>query len=135
MSLHGQRNGLRALASGFTTLRLMGIRDAGEPEIRDFTERGLMIGPRLLVTPWWISMTNGHGDLFYSKNHPRREWDTVDGADACRALVRLLARRGADFIKVMASGGLLSSGDKASWPNFTPAELDAIVDEAHALDL
>ncbi|WES64376.1 amidohydrolase family protein [Microbacter sp. GSS18] len=135
MALHGIRNGLRALTTGFTTLRVMGIRGAGEPELRDFTAKGLLPGPRLFVTPWWVSMTNGHGDLFYPKHHPRWEWDTADGPDQCRQLVRILAREGADFIKVMASGGLLSAGDKASWPNYTVEELKAIVDEAHAMDL
>jgi imidazolonepropionase-like amidohydrolase len=134
-TLHGVRNGIRALASGFTNLRVMGIRGAGEPQYRDFAAKGLLPGPRMLVSPWWISMTNGHGDVFYPKHHPRQEWDTADGPDECRKLVRILSRAGADFIKVMASGGLLSSGDKASWPNYTVEELTAIVDEAHALDL
>lgn len=132
--LHGLRNAHRALAAGFTTLRVMGHRDVGEIELRDFVERGLTIGPRLLVSPWWITMTNGHGDLFYPPYTPRRRWDTADGVDECRKLVRLQAREGADFIKVMASGGM-SPGEQPHWPNYTVAELTAIVDEAHDLDL
>ncbi|MCS5498285.1 amidohydrolase family protein [Cnuibacter physcomitrellae] len=135
MALHAQRNASRALAAGFTTLRVMGNRDAGERAYRDFIERGLAIGPRLVITPWWISMTNGHGDLFYPSYFGRRELDTADGVDGVRRMVRILAREGADFIKVMASGGLLSAGDKASWRNYTVAELSAIVDEAHSFDM
>jgi imidazolonepropionase-like amidohydrolase len=133
--LDGQRNAGRALAAGFTTLRVVGHRGAGEVELRDFIERGHMVGPRLVVAPWWVSMTGGHGDAFYPTQWPRREWDTADGPDECRKLVRLQLRAGADFIKVMASGGLLSHGDKAEWPNYTVEELRAIVDEAHALDM
>jgi len=70
--LHGLRNAHRALASGFTTLRVMGHRGVGEIELRDFIQEGLAVGPRLLVSPWWITMTNGHGDLFYPP-YTRRE--------------------------------------------------------------
>jgi imidazolonepropionase-like amidohydrolase len=133
--LHGIRNGLRALQAGFTTLRVMGHRDVGEPDLRDFIDQGLLVGPRLVVAPWWVTMTGGHGDLLIPVAWPRQPWDTADGPDECRKMVRLQSKAGADFIKVMASGGLVSLGDKIHWPNFTRAELDALVDEAHDLDL
>lgn len=132
--LHGLRNAHRALASGFTTLRVMGHRGVGEIELRDFIEEGLTVGPRLLVSPWWITMTNGHGDLFYPPYTRREQWDTADGVEECQKLVRLQAREGADFIKVMASGGM-SKGEQPHWPNYTVAELCAIVETAHELDL
>ncbi|ORM36194.1 amidohydrolase family protein [Williamsia sp. 1135] len=132
--LHGYRNSLRALSAGFTTLRCMGHRGVGETELRDMIADGLMIGPNLVVAPWWITMTNGHGDLFYPPYTSRRKWDTADGVDACREMVRLQARSGADFIKVMASGGM-SKGEKPHWPNYTVAELSAVVEEAHDMDL
>lgn len=132
--LHGLRNAHRALSAGFTTLRVMGHRGVGEVELRDFVEQGLAVGPRLVVSPWWITMTNGHGDLFYPPYTPRQRWDTADGVDECRTLVRLQAREGADFIKVMASGGM-SRGEQPHWPNYSVAELRAIVEEAHDLDL
>jgi imidazolonepropionase-like amidohydrolase len=132
--LHGLRNAYRALAAGVTTLRVMGHRDVGEIELRDLIEHGLIVGPRLVVSPWWITMTNGHGDLFYPPYTPRRRWDTADGVDECRTLVRRQAREGADFIKVMASGGM-SRGEQPHWPNYSVSELAAIVDEAHDMDL
>lgn len=132
--LHGLRNAHRALAAGFTTLRVMGHRGAGETELRDFIDEGLAVGPRLAVAPWWITMTNGHGDLFYPPYTPREKWDTADGIEECRKLVRLNARAGADFIKVMASGGM-SKGERPSWPNYSVAELATIVETAHELDL
>lgn len=132
--LHGLRNAHRALASGVTTLRVMGHRDVGEVELRDFIESGLMVGPRLVVSPWWITMTNGHGDLFFPPYTKRERWDTADGIEECRKLVRLQARAGADFIKVMASGGM-SHGEQPHWPNYSVAELATIVETAHELDL
>ena len=132
--LHGQRNALRALAAGFTTLRVMGHRGVGEIELREFIDDGLVVGPRLVVAPWWITMTNGHGDLFYPPYTPREPWDTADGVEECRKMVRLQAKEGADFIKVMASGGM-SKGEQPHWPNYSAAELAAIVDTAHDLDL
>jgi imidazolonepropionase-like amidohydrolase len=132
--LHGLRNAHRALASGFTTLRVMGHRGVGEIELRDFIDEGLAVGPRLLVSPWWITMTNGHGDLFYPPYTRRERWDTADGIEECRKLVRIQARSGADFIKVMASGGM-SKGEQPHWPNYSVAELSVIVETAHEMDL
>lgn len=132
--LHGIRNAHRALAAGITTLRVMGHRDAGELELRDFIDSDLLIGPRLKVSPWWITMTNGHGDLFFPPYTPRRQWDTADGIEECRKLVRLQAKAGADFIKVMASGGM-SHGELPHWPNYSVAELTVIVETAHDMDL
>jgi imidazolonepropionase-like amidohydrolase len=133
--LHAVRNASRALAAGFTTLRAMGLRGAGEPELRSFFDEGLLVGPRLLVAPWWITMTSGHGDLYYPPNHPRGKWDTADGVDGCRQNVRAQLSQGADFVKVMASGGVMSHGDEPHWPNYTVTELSAIVDEAHGFGL
>ena len=132
--LHGLRNSQRALAAGFTTLRVMGHRDVGELELRDMVAEGLISGARLVVSPWWITMTGGHGDLFYPPYTVRRRWDTADGIDECRKLVRLQSRLGADFIKVMAGGGT-SHGEQPHTPNYTVAELTAIVEEARDLDL
>jgi imidazolonepropionase-like amidohydrolase len=112
----------------------MGHRGVGEIELRDFIDEGLTVGPRLLVSPWWITMTNGHGDLFYPPYTRREQWDTADGVEECRKLVRLQAREGADFIKVMASGGM-SKGEQPHWPNYSMAELCAIVETAHEMDL
>lgn len=133
--LHGIRNGIRALRAGFTTLRVIGHRDVGEVNLRDFIQGGLMTGPRLFVAPWWISMTGGHGDMMVARELRRRPFDTADGVDECRKMVRLQARQGADFIKVMASGGLGSDGDDFHTPNYSLQELTAIVVEAHDLGL
>jgi imidazolonepropionase-like amidohydrolase len=133
--LNGVRNSMRALASGFTTLRVMGHRDVGEPELRDFIDSGELTGPRLRVAPWVVSMTGGRGDLFWPSTIERSELDTADGVDGVRKMVRLQRKRGADFIKVTASGGTLSAGDRPHWPNYTEVELRALSEEAHDYDL
>jgi imidazolonepropionase-like amidohydrolase len=126
---------MRALAAGFTTLRVMGHRDVGEVELRHFIDSGFLPGPRLKVSSWPISMTGGRGDLFWPSSLPRDPWDTADGIEECRKVVRLQRKLGADFIKVTASGGMLSSGDRPHWPNYTVDELRVIADEAHTYDM
>ncbi|MCS5498265.1 amidohydrolase family protein [Cnuibacter physcomitrellae] len=134
-TLDAFRNAQRGLMAGFTTLRSISTQDGGQLELRDFAARGLLMIPRLFVAPWWLTMTGGHGDLFYPTWYQRRQWDTADGVDGVRLAVRKQLSIGADFIKVMASGGTLSHGDKPTWPNYTTAEIEAAVDEAHTYDL
>jgi len=133
--LHGIRNAWYALAAGFTSLRVIGHRYVGEAILRDLFEDEVLIGPRLSVAPWWVSMTGGHGDMFIPRWLPREPLDVVDGMDDCRRLVRTQFREGGDFVKVMAGGGILSDRDHPTTRNFTIAELEAIVDEAHALGM
>src|SRR4051812_29945395 len=103
--LDGIVNGLRALTAGFTTLRVIGNRGVGEVHLRNFINRGILPGPRLLVAPWWVSMTAGHGDMFWPVTWHREEGDVADGPIEVRRSVREQAREGADFIKIMGSGG------------------------------
>jgi imidazolonepropionase-like amidohydrolase len=81
-----------------------------------------------------VSMTAGHGDMFTPEAISQRR-PTADGPDECRKLVRHWARAGVDGIKIATSGGVLSTGDKASWRNYTREEIETIVDEAHALGM
>jgi len=129
--LHGANNCRRALEAGFTTLRNMGMPGGEDISLREAINAGVVPGPRLLTSGPEISMTAGHGDLGYL-NLPGL--DPVDGPDNCRKAVRDRVRRGADFIKTHATGGLSSDGDKATWCNYTIGELRAIADEAHELD-
>lgn len=129
------RNALFALRAGFTSLRVMGHRGVDEVELRKAIDSGLLFGPRMKVSPWAITATGGHGDMFFPKKHHRVKWDTVDGADQCRALVRLQRREGADFIKMMASGGTVSHGDDPHAPEFSLKEMKAIISAAHDLGI
>lgn len=130
--LHGLAHARRALDGGVTTVRDLSANEV-QFSLRRALEQGIVDGPRVLAYGM-VSMTGGHGDLFTPSAVPNRP-PVADGPDACRALVRHWARAGADGIKIATSGGVLSVGDKAAWRNHTSAEIDAIVDEAHALGL
>lgn len=131
-TLHGLANARKALAAGVTTLRDLSADDV-QFSLGRALAAGIVAGPRVLAHGM-VGMTGGHADLFIPPAFPLRA-PTADGVDACRRLVREFARAGADGIKVATSGGVLSRGDRAAWRNHTDAELDAIVDEAHALGL
>lgn len=131
-ALHTAALAQEALRHGVTTVRDM-ASDQRPVAARRCFDAGILRGPRV-VAFGVVNMTAGHQDLFTPPDATVRP-PTADGPDDCRALVRWYARAGVDGIKVMTGGGVLSSGDKAGWRNYTAAELDAIVDEAHALKL
>jgi imidazolonepropionase-like amidohydrolase len=130
--LHAAANAQRAMRHGVTTLRDLAA-DEAQVAVRRAFDKGIMPGPRVLASGP-VSMTAGHGDLFIPPAHPLRK-PTADGPDECRKLVRTWARAGMTGIKLMASGGVLSTGDKAAWRNYTREEIRATVDEAHALGM
>lgn len=130
-TLHAAANARRALLAGVTTVRDM-AGGRSEIAVKHAVDDGVIDGARVLVCGF-VGMTAGHGDLFCPANIERRLWQTADGPDECRKLIRQYARDGVDWIKLCTSGGVLSIGDEAEWRNYTMAETLAIVDEAHAL--
>jgi imidazolonepropionase-like amidohydrolase len=130
-TLHAAANARRALLAGVTTVRDMA---GSRPEIavKHAVDDGVIDGARVIVSGF-VGMTGGHGDLFCPANIERRLWQTADGPDECRKLIRQYARDGVDLIKLCTSGGVLSIGDESEWRNYTLTETLAIVDEAHAL--
>lgn len=140
--LHAAKNAYASLMAGFTTLRNCGHVAYYEPEdvaLRDGISKGLLEGPRIVASAGAITMTAGHGDLAMSRTLRRLpEYGygekCFDGVWSCVQGVREKVRIGADFIKIMASGGMSSGGDQPEWPNFQVDELKAIVSEAHSLN-
>jgi len=126
------------LQQGFTT-----VRDAGGTDwsFKAALERGIVDGPRLLISDRPLSQTGGHGDW-------RRATETespeifcptagmrsvvCDGTDEVRRAAREQLRLGADQIKVMASGGAMSHADELSATQYALEELRAAVEEAEA---
>ena len=115
LTLLGAHNALVTLRAGFTT-----VRDLGSPGVTGFALRraideGLIEGPRMLVAGEPLSTIGGHGDTAGFRpevNEVLQGHNTCTGADQCAARVREQARNGADVIKFMATGGVLSQGDR-----------------------
>jgi imidazolonepropionase-like amidohydrolase len=126
------------LMQGFTT-----VRDAGGADwsFKAAVERGVVQGPRLLVSDKPLSQTGGHGDRRRrSEIHPPEIFCPTagmrsvvcDGADAVRRAAREQLRLGADQIKVMASGGAMSPADELVATQYEIAEIRAAVEVAEA---
>src|SRR5436305_753482 len=134
----------RTVEAGFTTVRDVGARtyrshDYIDVSLRDAIAKGIVVGPRMFVATCGIGATGGHFDdsagfrdgLFGPE--PDYTDGIADGPDAVRKAVRFDVKNGADVIKAAVSGGVLSLTDEVDVPQFTPAEMAALVDEAHRL--
>ena len=126
----------RTLLGGFTTVRDLGSRGHSIFALRDAIAAGKVPGPKLLVSGDAITPTGGHGDV-----HGYRQevldaipaLGTCNGPDDCRRAVRAAVKRGADVIKVTATGGVLSETATGTGQQFTDEELKAIAETTHAL--
>ncbi|HTD52149.1 MAG TPA: amidohydrolase family protein [Thermoanaerobaculia bacterium] len=125
----------RTLQAGFTTVRNVGADDYLDLGLRNAINAGIAEGPRMLIAIHAIGSTGGHGDgspIPPDRRTPRGPIQGVcNGADECRAAVRYQIKYGADVIKCMPSGGVLSLGDPVDAPEMTQEEVNAIVEEAH----
>jgi imidazolonepropionase-like amidohydrolase len=126
------------LDAGFTTVRDAGGLDWG---FKEAVRLGLIRGPRIFISGAFISQTGGHGDHRARTSRatfpmvPGLTSETIlaDGADAVRLAAREVLRRGADQVKVMASGGAASPTDELDHVQFSVGELAAAVDVAGAV--
>jgi len=127
----------RTLMAGFTTVRDLGAGNLLDVGLRNAIARGLVPGPRMLVSVNALGATGGHCDITAGFRPGLFRQEVLDGVadspDGFRAQVRTQIKYGADVIKVCASGGVLSLTDDSDTPQLTEAELTALVDEAHAL--
>src|SRR5438132_74161 len=132
------------IEAGFTTVRDLGSRFVGSPErvdvaLRNSINKGVIVGPRMLVATKGIGATGGHFDPtsgyrdFLFGREPDESDGIADGPDAIRKAVRFAVKNGADVIKAAVSGGVLSLADEVDTPQLTPAEMAALVDESHRL--
>jgi imidazolonepropionase-like amidohydrolase len=130
--------------AGFTTVRDLGSRFVGSREfvdvaLRNSINKGVVVGPRMLVATKGIGATGGHFDPtsgfrdFLFGREPDYSDGIADGADEIRKAVRFEVKNGADVIKAAVSGGVLSLADEVDTPQLTPAEMAALVDESHRL--
>jgi imidazolonepropionase-like amidohydrolase len=133
-ALYGARNARVTLDAGFTTVRNVGASGFADVALRDAINAGDVPGPRMLVSGPPLSITGGHADnnLLPFESHAASD-GVADGVEGVRHMVRQNIKYGADLIKFMASGGVLSKGDNPQASQYTLAEMKAIVEEAHRL--
>jgi imidazolonepropionase-like amidohydrolase len=130
----GVKNARITLQAGFTTVRNLNARGFGDVAVRDGINAGEIEGPRMLVSGPALGITGGHADdNLLPSEFGWREGGIADGPWMARAKVREVVKYGADVVKIMASGGVLSKGDQPGTPQYTFEELQAIVEEAHKL--
>ena len=134
----GAKNARITALAGFTTVRDLGSAPLAGFALRDGTAKGFIPGPRILSAGTAISIIGGHGDVSGFRPEVNAVLDgnnTCTGADQCAARVREASKRGADVIKITATGGVLSQQGRGLGKHFTDAEMVAIVSTAHSLGL
>ena len=120
--LRGVRNLNLDLASGVTTMRIVGEVPYNDIVVRDAISDGFIPGPRLLVSGRAITSSNGHGSLV-------PPW-IVDGPDEMRKAVRQQLRMGCDFTKLIVTGRQYRA-DATEYVGFTAEEIAVAIDETH----
>ncbi|ABF40827.1 Pro-Hyp dipeptidase [Candidatus Koribacter versatilis Ellin345] len=131
-ALNGAGNARITLLAGFTTVRNVGARAFADVALRDAINDGHVPGPRMLVSGPALSISGGHGDNNLQPWEDHSYGDGVaDGVDAVQHKVRDNIKYGADVIKFMATGGVMSKGDNPEHSQYTLEEMKMIVSEAH----
>jgi imidazolonepropionase-like amidohydrolase len=128
-------NARLTLLSGFTTVRDVGVyRAFNDVAMRDAIEQGILVGPRMYVAGAYITISGGAGamtGLAPDIELPRTlRFGEANSPWEVRQRIRELAHRGADHIKVLSTGAVLTHGSNPKSIEFTPEELRAAVEEA-----
>ena len=132
-ALHGAHNALITLMAGFTSCRDMGPTwPYTDIDLRKAIDEGLVPGPRLMVAGNYVSPTGGAGDarqfsIFVDVPIVR---NLADGPDEIRKAVRTNLKQGADFIKILGTGAVLSKGAPPGSQQYTEQEMHVAVEEA-----
>ncbi len=135
-ALRGAHYAGKTLRAGFTTVRDLGGKPEAIYALRDAIEQGLVSGPRIVAAGSAIAATGGHGDVDGYKAELLKLWtpDTIcDGPFDCRRATRYAIKFGADWVKITATGGVLSDTATGTNLQMTEDELREIVDTAHSL--
>ena len=134
----------KSLLGGFTTIRSMGwFRESYELDVRRAISEGHMEGARMVVAPHLLGTPGSHGDMTQVvRNNPvlsdfmqNLYSGTGTGADFFTNAVRREVKLGADFIKIMATGGFATPNDGPEDIQMSDAELKGIFDTAQELDI
>jgi len=134
-ALWGTRNLQVWLEHGFTSLRDAGESDLayGQFALRDAVRKGLIRGPRMACAGNFVSLTGGHGDadaLAPDQALPRRP-NLADTVEAVSEVVRRDLKYGADWIKLMATGGVMDPHSDFNVQELSEAQMARAVEVAH----
>lgn len=137
--MYAVANARVTLDAGFTTVRDLGGNARGMRALREGVERGAIAGPTIVNAGNSISVSGGHADgtngvaeVFADALH-QHQINTCDGPDDCRRAVRQQVALGAQVIKYMSTGGVLSNVSGGLGRAMTDEEMKAIIDTAHGL--
>ncbi|MGQ0741787.1 MAG: amidohydrolase family protein [Alphaproteobacteria bacterium] len=139
VALRGASHAAATLRAGFTTVRDVGeIAGAGDAifALRDAIAKDYVPGPRIIAAGAIVSPTGGHGQTYGYREDVLEVFASkgiCDGPIECRAATRRQVARGADVIKLVATGGVLSDISAGTGQQFYDDELEAIVKTAHML--
>jgi imidazolonepropionase-like amidohydrolase len=131
----GVRNARSTLLAGFTTVRDVGTyRALVDAALRDAINDGTVIGPRMAVAGAYVTVTSGGGELVGAALDvsipPDYRFGVANGVDQVRERVRAILNGGADFIKIIATGAVLTQGTKPGVSEYTEEEIRAAVEQA-----
>lgn len=132
-AIYGVKNARDTLMAGFTTCRDMGPTwPFTDVDLRDAIVKGAVPGPRLQVAGNYVSATGGAGDArqFSPYVQVPLVQNLADGVDEVRKAVRTNLKHGADFIKILATGAVLSKGISPAAQQYSDEELRVAVEEA-----
>ena len=132
-AIYGVKNARETLLAGFTTCRDMGTTwSFVDVDLRDAIDNGVVPGPRLQVAGNYVSATGGAGDArqFSIFVDVPSVHNLADGVDEVRKAVRTNLKHGADFIKILATGAVLSRGIPPGAQQYSEEELRTAVEEA-----
>jgi imidazolonepropionase-like amidohydrolase len=136
-ALSGVRNARDTIMAGFTSVRDVGtFRAFVDVALRDAIEAGDVLGPRMLCAGAYVTSSGGGGDVTglapdVDAVVPRDlRFGVANSPEEVRKVVREILHGGADFIKVIATGAVLTEGTVPSAPEFSEAEIRAAVEEA-----
>lgn len=135
VAFEAQKNALTTLMAGFTSVRDLGGSNVNV-SLRNAINKGLVSGPRIFTSGKTIATTGGHGDPTNGwrpdVNFPENFDDgVVNSAEEARRAVRQRYKDGADWVKITATGGVLSIAKNGKAPQFMQDEVDAIVKTAN----
>jgi len=132
-ALHGAHNALVTLMAGFTSCRDMGPTwPYTDIDLRKAIDAGVVPGPRLMAAGNYVSPTGGAGDArqFSIYVDVPIVKNLADGPDEIRKAVRTNLKAGADFIKILGTGAVLSKGAPPGSQQYTEQEMHVAVEEA-----